>query len=301
MQKTRRFMKRLGAMMVGIVGSIVISRAPGASATEVAPSNPTAAAIFTQMVAAMRRLPDPGPVTYDVSFEPHGLTIALIEHDEAVRPGLLFVSNVAPSILTVHEAGDGMEDVSDQTGKEFLGPPTFFAATWNEARSIATRAPEFESPAPIASPQAPHTPPSQTRPLPEDTTRREVIGDVATFSDRYYTLERLPDADGGIYHLRLHARSAPDDHPLTDVYVDPQTGLPVRLDARFRNDVVVSGYRGTMTLRFGSVDGRWMIVGGTIVAKAHVLLSHVAGTVDYRIGNVRFGAVSSAQSSAAPH
>jgi len=285
----------MGILSMGIVALLTALPTAGVRGADDPPAEPSAAAIYSKMVGAMRALPDPGSLAYDVSFVPHGMTIALMQRDKTVRPVLLFSPSTTPALLGVRERPDGTVDVTDVSRNTYVGRSTFFAATWNGARSVSTRPAAFVSPAPAANGAASPAP-DDGRPVSEDVTRRAVIGDVVTFSDRYYSLERLPDADGHVYHLRLHARADAVAHPLTDVYVDRQTGLPVRLDANFRNDAFVSGYQGTMTMRFGSVDGHWIIVGGAVSAKMHFLLEHAGGSVDYQIVNVRFGVPASAPS-----
>jgi hypothetical protein len=288
-------MTRVGVLTMGIVGLVTAFPIGGVLGADDVPEEPSASAIYSRMVTAMRNLPDPGSLSYDVSFVPHGLTIALIQRDKAIRPVLLFSPATTPAVLGVHERPDGNVDVTDGSGNTYAGRSTFFAATWTSARSVSTRSAASVSASAQANDSASPAP-DDGRPVSEDVTRRAVIGDVVTFSDRYYALERLPDADDTVYHLRLRARSDAVAHPLTDVYVDRQTGLPVRLDASFRNDAFISGYQGTMTMRFGSVDGRWIIVGGTVSAKAHFLVTHAGGTVDYHIVDVRFGVPASAPS-----
>jgi len=281
-------MKRTGFSMAAIAVAYAISSLPAISADDTT-EKLTASAIYTRMVEALRSVSRPGPMTYDVTFEPHGMSIQLIDRDKTTRPALVFSQRTADNLLRVREDGEGVIDATEPgTGKHFVGPSTFWAATWTDARSVSTRAAEFVSPAPAASAIEPTHPAEDGRPLAEDVTRRAIIGDVSTFSDRFYQIDMLPDADPSLYHLRLKARSDSAGHPLTDLYIDRQTFMPIRVKAQFRNEAYVSGYQGEMTMQFGSVAGRWVVVSGTVSAKGHFLLSRARGTVDFHISNLKF-------------
>jgi len=240
----------------------------------------TGSSIYTRMVEAMRSVLSAGPMTYDVTFEPHGLSINLIDRDRTTRPALVFSPRTTDNVMNVRENGDGIIDATDpESGKHFVGPSTFWAATWTEARAVATRAGEFASPIPTANAPGSPQPTDDGHPLPEVVTRHDVIGDVSTFSDRFYQIDLIADADTSLYHLALRARSDAVAHPLTDLYIDRETYMPVRVKARFRNEAYVSGYQGEMSLQFGSVEGRWVVLSGTVSAKVGTMKTELGDPI----------------------
>jgi hypothetical protein len=118
-----------------------------------------------------------------------------------------------------------------------------------------------------------------------------VIADVIVMSDKYYEVSggEVESLDGlSVYHLQLSTREDKVAHPLTDLYVDPESFLVRKAVAAFKNEAVISGDSGTVTLDFGRVGGFWMVISGAVSARAHAFFTQAAGSASFALSNVTF-------------
>ncbi|HEX3466567.1 MAG TPA: hypothetical protein VHT05_00545 [Candidatus Elarobacter sp.] len=241
------------------------------------PASPSVSAIYTRMALAMRQESPAAALSYRETFVPAGLTISIAgAKGDDVRPRLVFAPRTQPAVFDVSQRADGVSDVVDRTtGARFTGSSLFWAPTWWAVHTSGAVAADSAS-SPTAAGAGLF-----------DSGRSRVVADALAISDRYYRMELDDTAgDATTYHLRLTARTDPQAHPLTDLYVDRQTYLLRSAVAAFKNETPVSGFAGTMRLDFGRMQSYWTVVGGTVSARAHVLLRHARGSTDFTLSDV---------------
>lgn len=274
-----------------IVGIILTSMLTTYSSAVAEPSGQvsimSASAVYTRMVVAMRNQSNTGAISYKVKFVPHGLRVAVTAlGKQNPEPHLIFGPSDSPENLEVQQSASGTIDALDtNTGLRYHGKRAFWAVTLNSARSLATKPRDEASPAPIVASSPDQSSPSGGFSSVNAVT---VIGDVATISDRYYTIVLSPDSDNDAYHLQLKARNDNAAHPLTDIYVDRTTFLPRSVVASFGNEAYVSGYNAEMRLTFGARDNHWVITSGSLLGHSHVFLKRFTGNVDFTIDELLF-------------
>ncbi len=240
---------------------------------------PSVSAIYTDMTLAMRKQPSPPEVLYDETFIPHGLTVRIVIAKNGVSIAqLVFSSDPSPRTFRVSLSQSGQTDVYDTTtGKHFSEARMFWAATWSRVHPGSTEGNISVE--------------EQAGDTGVNAARQRVIADVIVMSDKYYKVsgggvESLGSAP--VYHLQLSAREDKVAHPLTDLYVDPQSFLVRKAVAAFKNEAVISGDTGTITLDFGRIGGFWMVTSGEISARAHAFFTQAAGSASFAVSNVTF-------------
>jgi len=92
--------------------------------------------------------------------------------------------------------------------------------------------------------------------------------------------ERLGDND--VYHLKLTAYRDPDTHPLTDLYVDPETFLVREARGEVSGHYVVASGRFAGIVDFGRVGDYWLVEHEHFDVAANALFVHARmnATVD---------------------
>ncbi len=84
--------------------------------------------------------------------------------------------------------------------------------------------------------------------------------------------ERLGDND--VYHLKLTAYRDPDTHPLTDLYVDPETFLVREARGEVSGHYVVASGRFAGIVDFGRVGDYWLVEHEHFDVAANALFVH---------------------------
>ena len=138
------------------------------------------------------------------------------------------------------------------------------------------------SPSPSRSPRASASP----GPMASSTTgtdsssvnpTAQVLGAVTSEASRYYeiTLVGLEQRDNAtVYHLHLRAISDIDDHPLTDLYVDPATFLVRSAHAEFTMRRVVFEFGLQADVDFAPIGAYWLLSAVHFHGNGYALFYH---------------------------
>lgn len=251
---------------------------------------PSAEREYGEMVRAMQGLAFPNAVRYEESVEPHGMSLAIRDQKGTPTPTLDFTRNAEPTQFSVHETAS-QTDVTDRTtGQHYVGSKIFWCATWPGALVASARPGTNMQPSPSPTNLSNADADAGTV-AAVDRATANVIGQVSTMSDRYYSISdvgRTTVAGKDVIHLRFAARTDPVGHPLTDAYIDVSSHLVRRAIAAFKNEAYVSGYSGMIDLHFDSVGRYWIVVSGRIEARAHFLLTRASGYADFSLSGVTF-------------
>jgi hypothetical protein len=134
----------------------------------------------------------------------------------------------------------------------------------------------------LGVPQASPSPEAAPTTGPNDSqVGPPIIAAVHAESARYYQIElagREQLAGHDVYHLKLRAYRDPDAHPLTDLYVDPQTFLVREARAEFSGHYVVANGRLVGVVDFDRVGAYWLVEREHFEFAANALLVHVRMT-----------------------
>lgn len=133
--------------------------------------------------------------------------------------------------------------------------------------------------------------PSPQSSIDEPPSAQKVLGDVSVQSSRYYqiSLVGLEQLDGQpVYHLALRAYGSPNDHPLTDLYVDEASMHVRRAIAEFNFRTALYRVAAKLDLHFAQIGPYWLNDTGTLTAGAHVTMFHVNGSYAYGASHVEF-------------
>jgi hypothetical protein len=112
-----------------------------------------------------------------------------------------------------------------------------------------------------------------------------IIAAVHVDAARYYRIELVgrENLDGNdVYHLKLTAYSDPTAHPLTDLYVDPQTFLVREARGEVSLHMVVANGRFAGVVDFDRYGDYWLLKHEAFDAAANALLvhAHMTAVVD---------------------
>ncbi len=131
----------------------------------------------------------------------------------------------------------------------------------------------------ITSWGAPQPSPSPS-PAPDATSGFSgpaTIGAVRVDTARYYHVELagIENLNGNdVYHLKLTAIRDPDEHPLTDLYVDPQTFLVREARGAASAHLFIASGRFAGVVDFDRVGNYWLLEHERFDAAATALLVH---------------------------
>lgn len=134
---------------------------------------------------------------------------------------------------------------------------------------------------PQASPSPDATPSAAT----DSTLGPPIIGAVRVDGARYYHIdlvgrERLGAND--VYHLKLRAYRDPDTHPLTDLYIDPETFLVREARGEASGHYVIASARLAGVVDFDRAGEYWLVEHEHFDIAANALLVHarLTATID---------------------
>jgi hypothetical protein len=145
-------------------------------------------------------------------------------------------------------------------------------------------APSEDNPLDDASPSPSPGASSSPRPMASTGTdtssvnpTTQVLGAVTSEASRYYeiTLAGLEQRDNAtVYHLHLRAISDVDDHPLTDLYVDPTTFLVRSAHAEFTMRRVVFELGLQADVDYAPVGAYWLLANVHFHGNGYALFYH---------------------------
>lgn len=119
--------------------------------------------------------------------------------------------------------------------------------------------------------------------LPQSTTATDagmgtpIIASVRVEGARYYHIdlvgrERLGPND--VYHLKLRAYREPNTHPLTDLYIDPESYLEREARGEVSGHYVLARGRVAGIIDFDRVGAYWLVAREQFEIAANALLVH---------------------------
>ena len=241
--------------------------------------------VYSLALSAMRKVTMPRSMTYDLSYVVHNITLSLNCATDGKHAFLGSTVSIAKNERSntgqvTYDSTSGLGDLSLQ-GKPFLTCAPFPFAP--EIRALVQTGADANVNPALSSPEAENGP----------LDLMKVIGSVRTFASTAYRIENVGAEDVGgtpAIHLRLTPLDGNQDaHPVTDLYVDPQTYL-------IRSVVMGGGKRGfflggggSARFEFSPVLGSWLITKISIEASGHLLLMREAGTLEYTLHDFSFG------------
>lgn len=111
------------------------------------------------------------------------------------------------------------------------------------------------------------------------------LGTLSVGASRYYRITYVgmePLTGSSTYHLHLVALASPNEHPLTDLWVDTSTYLIRKASAAFALRAVAVGGGGEGSANFEQVDKSWMVTSFDGAAKGYALVWHANVAVSIR-------------------
>ncbi len=103
------------------------------------------------------------------------------------------------------------------------------------------------------------------------------LGTLNVAASRFYRITYIgmePIADTPAVHLHLVALTDANHHPLTDLWIDPQTFLIRKASVAVTLRAVAAGGGGQGDALFNPVDRSWMITAFDFTAKGYALVWH---------------------------
>jgi hypothetical protein len=204
---------------------------------------------------------------------------------EAIPPYVQFREDVAARNLQLscreHDAsltlkhGD-MQRVSRVSYRSKDGAAVSVDATTGKRCSVALLYPAGSglNSLDTATPKPASSPPSAAAP---DDNGLKLVGAVRVESARFYkiSLAGTEAIDGHpTYHLQLQAYRDPLEHPLSDLWVDPDSFLVRRARGEAAAHFVVGSGRFEGTLTFDRIGGFWIVRDEDFSAAANAFLIH---------------------------
>jgi len=268
-------------LAISIVASFVAFEPFGANArTNDTLSGPQ---VYSLALNAMRKVPMPRSMTYNLSYVVHNIAISLNCSTDAKHAFLGSTISIAKN----ERSNTGQVTYASTTGLGVLrvqGRPFLTCAPFPFAPEIRALV--------QTGADANAIPPSNVDEDNAPIDLMKVIGSVRTFASNAYRIE-----NAGAEDVRgtpaIHLRLAPvdgnqDAHPITDLYVDTQTYL-------IRSVVLGGGKRGfflggggSARFDFSPIQNSWLITKISIEASGHLLLMHEAGTLEYTLHDFTF-------------
>lgn len=228
------------------------------------PPPPAAAAIFARATRAMAAQAAPASVLYDETVTREGLGVRIVQSGGNAVVHLAFSSSPGNDLFQVRGCG-AATTLFDVAGKRrYTSELPFWSPFWPSTATVTSVL---------------------------GVTRARMEADLREASGNAYaaTLGAPATIDGGIADHLLLAAQNPSLHPLTDLYVDEQSGLVLRAVAAFK-DTSVTDVTGSVTLNFARDGTFWIADSGEIDATVHAYFRRVSGSATFSTSNLRFDA-----------
>jgi hypothetical protein len=240
---------------------------PSRAETETSAETPSPTQAFVQAIETMERLPQPERLRFTTQVEATGVNIGLAEGRGAsagyVGFELGWGGGMRPKTTWMgFHRHDGDRTVIVKDGKPLYVTSPMYDPSWDGAHDwlrygfSGTIISDKPTPAPTP------TPVPTAAPQPSALYS---IGSVRALNPGGYIVHdaaaaACPDGRPG-RHLRLVARTDPQQHPLTDVVIDDAHRF---CEMRFNiGQTSMVSLTGDFELRLGSVGDYWMTTGGT--------------------------------------
>jgi hypothetical protein len=243
---------------------------------------PSAESFYLAAVRAMRDLPQPRYLTYDMHGEGDGLDVGLTVIRHLVWLAIRSGSGSASWQLR-HRTDDYATEIVDDTGRRYVTQRSFFDPTWYGAyRALRDGMLDYQDVEKPLSMQA--TPAAQQSP---DLRTIAVVNVIGTSIYRVEDAGPAACSDGAPGHrIHLISRDRNPKHQLDDVIVELSSMRFCMIRYRVRD---AFGFNGFVEQRYGDVGGYWLQTGGTLdgTQRAFGIAVH-GGIWRYRLTNVEF-------------
>jgi hypothetical protein len=258
---------------------MVASLAAGGAAAQTPPS---AESFYLTAVRAMRDLPQPRYLTYDMRGDGDGFDVGLtvIHHLVwlAIRSG-----SGSTSWQLRHRTNDYASEIVEDTGRRYVTQRSFFDPTWYGAyRALRDGMLDYQDVEKPLSMQA--TPAAQPSP---DLRTIAVVNVIGTSIYRVEDGGPAACSNGARGHrIHLISRDRNPKHQLNDVIVELSSMRFCMIRYRVKD---AFGFNGFVEQRYADVGGYWLQTGGTLDGTQRafgIALHH--GIWRYRLTNVKF-------------
>jgi hypothetical protein len=243
-----------------LLGTTPAPNPPPSAEPASAPAPLTPEAIYVRAVHAMKAAPQPPYVTFRETVSGRNFRLQCTSDGMSLN---LHHGDAAGSYDVWFRTSDGSaisRDVARATASPCPGALLVPAGS-----VIPTLGAAQPSPAPTtdADPGSAAGPP--------------IIAAVHVDGSRYYHIELVghENLDGNdVYHLKLTAYRDPTEHPLTDLYVDPQTFLVREARGEVSLHMVIASGRFAGVVDFDRFGDYWLLKHEAFDAAANALLMH---------------------------
>lgn len=259
----------------------MLSCAAATAADPQASSPPDPYKLWVESIKAMRaaaRAGKPPYLTYKLSCDTHNLEIKPLE-GRAGRTAFdvnLVHADHHYDYQVWYRTSDDRSLSQDAVTHEEINDSLF------EPNAVVVDEP---SPRPSAS----ASPSPSSSATPSGLSAAPSLGTLSIYGSRDYDIDLigLEMLDGNqAYHLHLRARHSDRDHPLTDVWVDPETKLMRKARASFSMRAVAFGGGGDGDITFGQIGKYWMMTGFDLHGAIYALVWHASFSTDMRATDI---------------
>lgn len=242
---------------------------------------PSAEQYYARAIEAMRNLPQPNYVTYDVHVHTTGVGFLLTDKPNGKASVDLGIGDRrAKRDADFHAAyrkNGGLTSVQTPDGAWGVIDSPIFDPTWTGVDDWIR----------YGMSGAPASATARFSPAPE-FSGLPVIAAVSAMGLAYYNATdsgaaTCANGDPG-HRVHLIARKDPLDHPLTDAVIDMRTNRLCSVHFAMRQSVVAAGYTGTIELNLDDVGGTSLIRSGTfdfMIRALGIGVKHIAMTFAY--------------------
>ena len=240
-----------------VFASLAISLATATSAdvttTPQAASPLTPEKIYLRAIHAMREMPEPAYVTFRETIVGRNFTLRCTNDGASIS---LHHGDITAAYDVAFRTSDSSA-VSRPVG--VVSPsPCPFALLAPAGSAISSLGLPQPSPSPSASAVPQTAPPA----VGDTNIGPPIIAALHVEGARYYHIdlvgrEQLGTSD--VYHLKLRAYREPNTHPLTDLYIDPETFLVREARADVATRFVIGSGRFAGILDFARVGTYWLV------------------------------------------
>jgi hypothetical protein len=239
------------------------SASPTSTVTADAATPLTPEKIYLRAVRAMKDAPQPAYVTFHEEIAGRNITLACTGDGIAVGIKHGDVTAAYDVSFRTSDGGAVSQPVGAASAKPCPG---------------ALLIPAGSGIASLGLPQASPSPgPSPTTAPADAQIGPPLVAAVRVEGARYYHIDLAGLEQLGanqVYHLKLRAYRDPDTHPLTDLYVDPQTFLIREARGEGAGHYVIASARFAGIVDFDRVGAYWLVEREYFEAAANALFVH---------------------------
>lgn len=230
--------------------------------------------MYLRSVRAMKDVPQPAFVTFRENVTGRNIIVKCTNKDMAISA---HHGDFKASYDVTYRSSDGRA-MSEPVGQD--NATSCPAAILDPLGAAAISA--------FGSPRVSPSPGSAPTSAPSDAL--QTIGAVRAESSRFYHIAfvgREQHDEHDVYHLKLRAFRDPNEHPLTDLYIDCETFLVRESRGEAAAHYVVASGRASGIVDFDRVGPYWLVKHESFAIAANALLVHVNMTISIDGSNFR--------------